>query len=205
MSVEIINTLTKVYDTFNQEMFDGKLPPCVITLGKKAKALGVYKPASFASKEEGQALVVIPEIMLIPSTFKERSTIEIFSTVLHEQAHHWRDKVSTEKQTKRHHDAVWAKKMVELGLKPYNIKNPAKMTGRNCTHTIIEGGVFETIAKRLIEEGNEIKYFSLQKPKKTKKRVKTVKYVCPHCGIEARGIEGLNILCQEHEELMVAV
>ena len=193
MSIQVINTLTDVYNLFNVEFFDNKLTSCVITLGKKSKAYGVYMPNRWVDKYE--SLNKLPEIKLVSNTFKDRSTKEILSTLLHEQVHHWRSTLCDKKKTNRAHDKWWAKKMNEVGLKPYNVKDPLKETGTHCSHKIIEGGLFDIFVSNLIDNGIDIKYYFEEKPKRpyTFKR-KKVTYTCS-CGNSIKSFAGLNIKC----------
>jgi predicted SprT family Zn-dependent metalloprotease len=195
MSVQVINTLTDAYNKFNEKFFENKLTPCVITLGKRAGALGVYMPHKWTEKETQDR---VPEIRMVSKTFKDRSTEQILSTLLHEQTHHWRATICDKKKTIRHHDKHWASKMKELGLKPYNVKNPEKETGYACSHNIVEGGPFDKLCKEMIEQGAAIKYFSDESSVKSRgPRAKKSKYVCPICETVIKGAPGLNIHCND--------
>jgi hypothetical protein len=43
------------YDYFNEKLFDGKLPPCLITLQRKPRTLGYYAPNNFTNLVEKAA------------------------------------------------------------------------------------------------------------------------------------------------------
>jgi hypothetical protein len=66
-----INPTTKTYDGlnsafgfFNERLFGGTLPPCLITMQRKAKAYGYFARGRFGSKD---GAVVTDEIALNPS------------------------------------------------------------------------------------------------------------------------------------------
>ena len=207
MSVKVINNLMDAYDVYNKAFFDNKLTDCIITLGKKANAFGVYMPNRWIEKNPKKTINplvenvdIAPEIRMVPTTFKNRTTKEILSTLAHEQVHHWRATLCEKPKRKRGHDKYWAQKMEEIGLMPYNIKNPEKKTGYQCSHNIIPGGLFDQITNELITNGLEIKYyFNDKSTKKYKPRIKKVKYICNDCETEIFGTMGLSIQCNECE------
>lgn len=211
MSLEVIKQLTEAYEVFNEKLFNKELPPCVVTLGKKAGALGVFMPSrwrmksEFGTETDSKLLVETaedaPELRMVPSYFKSRSTKEILSTLLHEMVHWWRASLCEKKKTKRHHDKHWAAKMEELGLMPYNINNPEKKTGHKCSHTIMEGGIFNDVATSLIEKGLEIRYYFAERSSSTVRQyTKKIKYTCPVCESVVRGVPGLSIKCVECDQ-----
>ena len=63
--------LSTAYDFFNQRLFDGQLPRCLITLQRKSGALAFFDNRRFGTRDETE---IIDEIGLNPQHFKERST-----------------------------------------------------------------------------------------------------------------------------------
>jgi hypothetical protein len=71
------------YSHFNQELFDGQLPECLITYQREKNTAGYFTTARF-SKSDG---VKTDEIALNPSCFALSSIRENLSTLLHECKH----------------------------------------------------------------------------------------------------------------------
>src|SRR5262245_16319771 len=73
------------FDFFNQELFSGELPDCLITLQRSRYALGFFMGDRFGCID-GK---IADEIALNPRHFKHRTFEEVTSTLVHEMAHHW--------------------------------------------------------------------------------------------------------------------
>src|SRR5207248_9605496 len=74
------------YDWFNAELFENALPPCLITLHRKARSRGYFANDRFEHRAGGSTT---DEIALNPDTFRGRSDKEILSTLVHEMCHCW--------------------------------------------------------------------------------------------------------------------
>ena len=137
--------------------------------------------------------------------------------------------------SKSYHNKHWADKMELVGLMPSTDGTPnGKRTGRSCTHYIIEGGVFEAAANKLIGTGFGLTWADslegMQKPatggeqggkvtgsgaipvtpKRAAKRKSKTKYSCSHsmCKSNAWAKSGMVLYCGDHETkpyLMVEV
>lgn len=156
---EFYNDLDKAFDFYNEKLFDGMLNKVFFTVrsgenkSKKTKTLGYYWKNVFAHKENP-----ISEIALNISTFSNRTTLDILSTLVHEMVHQWREEISGEinkgKDSNGGHDKVWSNKMIELGLIPTNTGLPGgRKTGKNMSHYIDENGLFSKHSKELIKSG----------------------------------------------------
>jgi hypothetical protein len=77
-------TLDEAYSFFNARLFDGKLPPYLITMQRKAKARGYFSSKRFGLEDGTE---VTDEIALNPSHFRERTTEQTLSTPVHEMTH----------------------------------------------------------------------------------------------------------------------
>ena len=75
------------YDWFNTRLFAGKLPPCLMTLQRKAKSRGYFATDRFGHWADAQAST--DELALNPDTFVDRSDKDILSTLVHEMCHCW--------------------------------------------------------------------------------------------------------------------
>ena len=190
-------TLDKAYKYFNEHLFGGQLPDCIITLQHgKPKSLGYFHFEKFQSRD-GKDL--LSELALNPDRFNERTDIEILSTVAHEMAHVWQAYVMGETPRNGYHDKVWGAEMQEIGLMPSNTGEPGgKATGQQMTHYIIEGGNFEIAAGAFLL-GHKLSWNSqppLTKEAKKKKQTR-VKYVCPDCMTNIWAKPGIEVTCTE--------
>jgi len=141
------------FDYFNAALFDTALPDALITLTRKAQALGYFWPDKF----ENDAELTTHEISMNPAHLKMRDDREALSTFVHEMVHLWRHVLGPlNKRGGRgangYHDLVWVKKMEDLGLRPKNIgKTGGKKTGHKVTHSIIDGGPFDVACETLLD------------------------------------------------------
>ena len=81
------DSLEAAYDHFNRELFDGQLPPCLITVQRHKGAYGYFSGARFASTTD--ATDIADEIALNPMHFAERTPEQTLSTLAHEMVHLW--------------------------------------------------------------------------------------------------------------------
>lgn len=134
-------TLDKAYAELNATLFEGSLPPCIITLQRHSKAYGYYSGERFVAAH-GKTAGHVDEIAMNPMHFANRTPEEILSTLLHEMVHQWQHHQG-KKPTRCYHDRQWAAQMKVVGLYPSNTGKPGgKETGPQMTHYIIEGGPF---------------------------------------------------------------
>lgn len=175
------------FEYYNAELFDGILPPCLITLQRTPNALGYFSPYRFAARKN-QTLRT-DEIALNPDTFAGASDKSILSTLVHEMCHLWQAHFGKPGRG-RYHNRQWASAMQRLGLKPISFDNPGKMTGQRVSHEIIEGGRFELATDRLLAGGFRLEWQSalppmlgepLPFPMATARKPSKVKYTCPDC------------------------
>ncbi len=132
------------YDWFNQQLFGGLLPACLITLQRKAKSYGYFANDRFGHRRDQEAST--DELALNPDTFQGRSDKEVLSTLVHEMCHCWQEHCGKPSRT-GYHNRQWAAKMIEVGLMPSDTGEPdGKQTGQHMTHYIIRTG---PLTKRL--------------------------------------------------------
>ena len=74
------------YDFFNKELFDGRLPECIITLDNKSKRNGGYFAPSRYKNSEGE---IKDGLAMNPWHFHRRSFVDTLSTLVHEMCHVW--------------------------------------------------------------------------------------------------------------------
>ena len=75
--------LNRAFDFFNDRLFGGELPPCLVTLQRKNKAYGYFAGGRFGSKDGAE---ITDEIALNPSHFKSRTDEQSLSTLAHEMS-----------------------------------------------------------------------------------------------------------------------
>ena len=127
----------RAWKAFNQKLFGGELPPCLITLQRKKRALGFFAGRRFRSSD---GTIITDEIALNPAHFAQRGAKRVLSTLGHEMAHQWQHhhgKVSRG----GYHNLQWAAKMEEIGLVPSHTGRPGgEKTGQRMTHYVRPGG-----------------------------------------------------------------
>ena len=198
--------LTRAYAHFNAELFGGILPACLITMQRKAKAYGYFAGGRFGSRDGKQ---VTDEIALNPTHFRERTTEQSLSTLVHEMAHLWQHHFGKVSRG-GYHNKQWAEKMKEVGLYPSATGQPGgKEVGPKCSHYIIAGGVYARAFAALKAQGFDDFFVDLwddedaKKKAKTKKASKT-KYTCPGCDCNAWAKPKTALVCGECRMDMVA-
>lgn len=194
--------LTEAYDYLNAELFAQKLPFCLITLQRKANCRGYFAGSRFKHRN---GTGVTDEIALNPSTFEERNTRDILSTLAHEMAH--LEQHHFGKPGKGgYHNTQWAEMMLVIGLKPVSLDQPGKMVGNKVTHEIVPGARFDRVCAKLLERGVQIDWVEAWTEggkAKAAKKLK-VKYSCPQCGVNCWAKPECRFLCGECDEPMEA-
>lgn len=194
--------LDTAYDFFNQALFNGELPRCLITMQRHAKAFGFFHGNRFTTLD-GKSIA--DEIALNPEHLRERSAEASLATLVHEMAHLW-DHHHGEPARAGYHGKTWAAKMEEVGLMPSSTAAPGgKRTGQKVSHYIIEGGPFQRRCAELLSAGWEMPYVQTpQAPKQAKaKKASKTKYSCPCCSANAWAKPAAKLICGECEEVML--
>ncbi len=192
------NGLTEAYDYFNKRLFDGQLPACLITMQRKGRAYGYFAGGRFGSKDGGE---VADEIALNPSHFKDRTTEQSLSTLVHEMAHLWQHHFGKPSRT-GYHNKEWAARMVAIGLIPSDTGEVGgKPVGQHMTHYIQPGGRFQKAFARLSARGFDPLYVELWGDDETARKARKVKaasktrYTCPDCGQNAWAKPEALLIC----------
>jgi len=145
--------LLRAYEHMNRELFENKLPSCLITLQREYGAYGYYYPARFASDTDLK--ISTDEIALNPQYFREegRKDREVTSTLVHEMVHLWQHHFGKPGRT-RYHNKQWSEKMKTVGLHPSNIGEPGGAeVGDQMSHYIVTDGPFAKAYEKLKESG----------------------------------------------------
>lgn len=202
------------YSYFNEELFGGRLPDCVITYTRKKNVLGHFCADRF--QRVGGALW--PELALNPTYLALREDRESLSTLVHEQAHVARHYFGPLNKRGGHgsagyHDIPWADIMDRVGLTPSDTGMPGgKRTGHRMTHYIVQGGPFDLTCKRLLDQGFRIHWrdrlffaggagvggsLDPSDPASPSKKNDRVKFTCSLCLLNAWAKPSARLTCTD--------
>lgn len=197
-------TLESAFEFFNKELFEGKLPTCLITMQRHRKARGYFCPEMFIYR--GDNPHSIHEIAMNPQYFSGRSDEQIISTLVHEMVHLWQQEYGNPPRG-NYHNREWAEKMESLGLIPSTTgEEGGAKTGTSVTHYINPDGAYQRLIKTFLADHEAIQYQDRVTPEqraKAKKKNK-VKYTCPKCLQNAWGKPGIRLICGEENALMIS-
>jgi predicted SprT family Zn-dependent metalloprotease len=171
-------TFNEAYDLFNQSLFEGELPECLITLQRRKSSKGYFGHQKFAHRRGSE---IVDEIALNPETFQDRSDREIASTLVHEMTHCWQHHFGKPSRA-NYHNREWADRMIALGLMPSSTGDPGgKQTGQGMTHYIVDDGAFDREWKLMAEAGFAFLYQdrATNGPERVQKQ--KARYTCPSC------------------------
>ena len=209
------------YIYFNVVLFKKELPPVILNLSRKSKAMGFVAPFRWrAANTDGSdresrlhELSINPQILAM-------DLIEVYSTLVHEQCHIWQHTHGNPSRP-GYHNKEFAEKMISVGLMPSTTGKPGgKTVGQSMSDYPIEGGPFLAALHAMPEpfkmpfisiEGDKIvRMMNIVKealgpdgpaaptetapPKKNK-----VKYRCETCKSNVWGKPDLKIICGECE------
>jgi hypothetical protein len=196
--------LGRAYAFFNDRLFAGALPPCLITMQRKGRTYGYFSGERWNSL----AGAVTDEIAMNPEHFAARSAAEVLSTLAHEMAHLWQHHFGTPAR-RAYHNREWADKMEAIGLVPSDTGAPGgKRTGEHMSHTIREGGPFDVACQALLRQGFAISWRDRGRGDaagKTKgKAGGRTKYTCPGCGLNAWAKPDAVLVCGACEVTLIA-
>lgn len=203
------------YDFINNRLFDGTLPPCLITMQRKANTMGYFSRERWAStKRDGEHT---DEIALNPQFFATYPFEETLSTLAHEMVHLWQFHFGTPGR-RAYHNREWADKMIEIGLMPSHNGQPGgKQTGEKMADYIAEGGPFELTVREMLHGGFVVPYLdraflanggnneggeSEGEDEPTPKPRSKVKYSCAPCNVNAWAKPDTHLICGECETTM---
>ncbi|MDP3008226.1 MAG: SprT-like domain-containing protein [Methylococcales bacterium] len=154
-TTETYAELTWAYDVFNQSLFDGKLPNCLITLQREKHTCGYFSSGRFANIDGA----LTDEIAINPSYFAVTPIIEIMQTLVHEMVHLWQFHLGTPGRG-RYHNKEWADKMESIGLMPSSTGRPGgKKTGDRIADYAIENGLFLMTCKNLLTQSFKLSWY----------------------------------------------
>lgn len=194
----------QMFEYFNRELFQNKLPAVFLNFSRKTKTNGFFAPERW-----NKSKAVKHEISLNPTTLHERKPIAVASTLVHEMVHLWQHEFGKPSRN-GYHNQEWASRMELVGLIPSDTGEPdGKRVGQRVTHYILKGGIFEHAFKELPKTAL-LPWTCNSDPVKEKKAAakNKVKYTCDHCGCNVWGKPELHITCncltnEEQDEMEV--
>lgn len=139
--------LQQAYDHFNQSLFGGELPACLLTLQREKRTHGYFSAKRFVHRDGSN---FTDEIALNPSFFSVVPPQEIMQTIVHEMVHAWQFHFGNPGR-RGYHNQEWAQKMEAIGLMPSDTGQPGgAKTGEKMNDYIISGGPFEKACQELL-------------------------------------------------------
>lgn len=196
-------TFESAFAHFNERLFGGTLPPCLITVQRHKGAYGYFSGDRFGKVGAAETT---DEIAMNPTHFNGRPIRETLSTLAHEMVHLWQHRHGKPPR-RAYHDKQWGAKMKEIGLYPSSTAQPGgKETGQKVSHYIIEGGAFDRACAAWLEQNPGTLYHDRAGDEETrkKKRASKTKYSCPDCQAAAWGKPDLHIVCGDCDIRMEA-
>lgn len=188
-------TYNDLYNHLNNELFEGKLNPCLLTMIPNRSANGGHFWAEKWSKDDQ----TVHEISMNPQGYAIDDPKFFVSILVHEMVHLWCHD-NGQAARKGYHCKKWGTKMKEVGLYPSDTgHNGGKETGQQMSHYIIEGGAFDTVYD-LMPKDLMLPFKRASNPmaSASKKRSK-LKYSCENCATNIWGKPGLRIKCFQED------
>jgi len=201
--------LQVAYDFFNDTLFDGRLPDCLITYQRKKTSLGYFSPERWDGSKDRKA----DEIALNPTYFDERGVADTLSTLVHEMVHLEQHHFGTPSR-RGYHNREWASWMERVGLIPSDTGEPGgKRTGQKMSHYIAAGGSFEADCGELLKRGFGLSWVEHVETEledeaegkngtEVKKKLRA-KFTCLKCGLNAWAKPSANLACGDCSVHMV--
>lgn len=159
-TLSMYSALQRAFDHFNTHLFDGELPPCLLTLRSSKRQRGYHHAKRFVSAEG----TIIHELGLHPGHFTLQPLEVSLSTLIHEMVHHWQECFGAPTRS-NHHNREWVAKMEAIGLVPSDTGLPeGKQTGRRVSHYIEPEGPYVKACVDLLAQGFTLPWFDRHAP-----------------------------------------
>ena len=147
--------LQVAYDFFNQRLFDGRLPDCLLTLQREKRCCGYFSAQRFQDRQGRFA----DEIAINPAYFPVVPLVEVMQTLVHEMCHLWQFHFGKPGRG-RYHNLEWANQMEALGLMPSSTGQPGgDRTGDSMADYPIAGGPFLGACTELLSQAFRISWY----------------------------------------------
>ena len=183
--------LDQAYAWFNEQLFGGRLPDCLITVRPHRGAYGFFHAEVFGATDGSD---IRDEIALNMKHFRERSPAQTLSTLVHEMVHLEQHHFGQPSRS-GYHNRQWADMMEAVGLHPSDTGAPGgRRTGQRVSHFIVEDGPFDRAFKA---RDFVIPWYDRCRETETSRKKRKLTYVCsnPQCEDRATGKPGLEMCC----------
>jgi len=152
----VYRELLDAYDFYNEELFEGLLPQCMITLTQTGNYFAFFKANNFISvKEKDKKL---HEISMNVYYFALRDLRLTLSTLVHEMVHLMQYEEDTQGRS-CYHNKRFAEIMESIGLMTSQTgEEGGNRVGQQMSHYIIDGGTFDKCTKALMQKGYFISF-----------------------------------------------
>jgi hypothetical protein len=168
------------FNYFNEALFEGKLPECILTFNAKGRSWGYLKRKSWLCG----AGTDLHEICLNPYLLT-RDDDMIFQLLVRCMVGLWQHAYGEPSRVERYCSTEFTAKMAEIGLP---CEEPC---GLNVKHKVDENGRYARIRPRAVNQ-----FFSLKNQVQMETARKTrIKYECPACGFSAMASAGGKLFC----------
>ena len=158
MSHELYEQLQQAYDYFNRELFNSRLPRCLITVQRENDSIhGYFSERRFGSKLKADQAT--DEIAMNPIYFVNERLENVLATLVHEMTH--LEQAHFGKPGRgRYHNQEWGDLMKRVGLMPSHTgEEGGKQTGDQMTHYIVRDGPFDVTCHRLLSAGFGLSWY----------------------------------------------
>jgi len=152
-TTETYDELQRAFEHFNNELFKGRLPRCLITLPRQHDTYGYFSANQFVNLAEGSKGEFCHEIALNPTYFAIRSIPETLSVLV-------REMVSLDQllntagkpPRRRYRNREWADMCEAIGLMPTDTGKPGgRRVGDSVQTYIIDGGLYDVASAMLVD------------------------------------------------------
>lgn len=138
-TMELYEALNKAYDFFNDVLFNGELPPCIISAPRRERRIaGYYRKGAFVRRKDNN--VAIDEIAINSLIFENIK--EVLQTLVHEMCHLKQAHFGTPSRP-GYHNKEFADIMESVGLVASTTGKPGgKKVGQKMSDYPIPDGIF---------------------------------------------------------------
>lgn len=152
-TLETYDELQRAFEHLNTELFDGRLPRCLITLPRQHDTFGYFSANQFVNLGEDGKGEFCHEIALNPTYFAIRSIPETLSVLVREMVS-LDQLLNTEGRPprRRYRNREWADMCEAIGLMPTDTGKPGgKRVGDSVQTYIIDGGRYDLASAKLVD------------------------------------------------------
>jgi hypothetical protein len=171
------NGYTAAFNYFNKELFEGKLPICVLTLNAKGASTGFFKSVNWKKGEQDYHEICLNPVLL------NRTDDLVFQTLARLMVFLWQHTYGAP-NSPGYCDSEYTKKMREIGL-------PCESEyGLNLRFGVDPKGKYASIRPEAMNNFFPLQNLEIPPPKKTR-----IQHSCPKCGSKAMGAPGTRLIC----------